>query len=81
MASLLQIRDTIALHGIVEARQLSLQLMTPLRLINAMLEQLIMMGKIERIEKYNPYLTRICKRCTESSNCERVLYRLRKYPL
>lgn len=79
MASLLQVRDAIALNGIAEARQLSLQLTIPLRLVEAMLEQLMMMGKIERIKQNTPCLTGSCKTCPESSKCDRVIYRLRAY--
>jgi len=81
MASLLQVRDAIALNGMAEARQLSLQLTIPLRLVEAMLEKLMMMGKIERIKRNNRFLTGNCKSCPESSKCDRVVYRLRKSPL
>ena len=53
MASLLQLRDAIALCGSTGANQLSQQLATPLPLVEAMLERLTAMGKIERIEQDN----------------------------
>ena len=40
MAGLLQIRDALALHGNVQALQLSRQLAAPLPLVQAMLEQI-----------------------------------------
>lgn len=45
MASLLQLRDAIALNGSAEASQLSRQLAIPLPLVNAMLEKLPPWGR------------------------------------
>ncbi|MEY4475491.1 MAG: ferrous iron transport protein [Pseudomonadota bacterium] len=81
MASLLQLRDAIALSGSVRASQLSQQLATPLPLIEAMLEKLTAMGKIERIEQDNSgCLTGSCRRCPEgSSQCNTVIYQLKNH--
>ncbi|AWK13955.1 FeoC-like transcriptional regulator [Candidatus Fukatsuia symbiotica] len=77
MASLLQVRDAIALNGIAEAHQLSRQLATPLRLVEAMLERLSIMGKIERIEQNDrSCLCGGCKRCPEGQRHHRMMYQL-----
>ncbi|CQJ51048.1 ferrous iron-sensisng transcriptional regulator FeoC [Yersinia intermedia] len=81
MASLLQLRDAIALCGSTGANQLSQQLATPLPLVEAMLERLTAMGKIERIEQDNRgCLTGSCKRCPEGSNhCNIVIYQIKNH--
>ncbi|AHG19992.1 ferrous iron transporter C [Chania multitudinisentens RB-25] len=79
MASLLQIRDALALQGSVQAPQLSRQLATPLPLVNAMLERLTDMGKVERIEQDNSEcLTGHCKSCPGGQDCRTVVYRLKR---
>ena len=45
MASLIQVRDLLALQGRMEAKQLSLSLHTPQPMIDAMLERLEAMGE------------------------------------
>jgi len=70
MAGLLQIRDALALHGSVQALQLSRQLAAPLPLVQAMLERLVAMGKVERIEQDNSAcLSGSCKSCPEGKAC------------
>ncbi|AAM87454.1 ferrous iron transporter C [Yersinia pestis] len=80
MASLLQLRDAIALNGSAEASQLSRQLAIPLPLVNAMLEKLTAMGKIERIElDHSGCLTGSCKSCPEGhQHCNTVIYQLKE---
>ncbi|MEE4407981.1 MULTISPECIES: FeoC-like transcriptional regulator [unclassified Serratia (in: enterobacteria)] len=79
MAGLLQIRDALALHGSVQAQQLSRQLTTPLPLVLAMLERLTAMGKVERIEQDNSAcLSGSCKSCPEGKGCGTVVYRLKR---
>lgn len=78
MASLLQIRDALALRGSAQARQLSDQLATPLPLVEAMLERLTALGKVERIEQNNSdCLSGSCKNCPEGAGCNTVVYRLK----
>lgn len=79
MASLVQLRDAIALSGNTDAKQLSHQLALPLPLVEAMLEKLTVMGKIERIEQDNSgCLSGNCKRCPEGKNqCNTVIYHLK----
>ena len=49
MASLMEVRDMLALQGRMEAKQLSARLQTPQPLIDAMLERMEAMGKVFRI--------------------------------
>lgn len=79
MASLLQLRDAIALSGSADAHQLSHQLNMPLPLVEAMLEKLAAMGKIERVEQDNGgCLSGSCQRCPEGQNlCSTVIYQLK----
>ncbi|OMQ21077.1 MULTISPECIES: FeoC-like transcriptional regulator [Serratia] len=78
MASLLQLRDALALRGSAQAQQLSYQLATPLPLVEAMLERLTAMGKVERIEQDNSEcLSGSCKNCPEGVGCSTVVYRLK----
>lgn len=51
MASLIQVRDLLALRGRMEAAQISQALNTPQPMINAMLQQLESMGKAVRIQE------------------------------
>ena len=51
MASLIQVRDLLALRGRMEATQMSQTLNTPQPMINAMLQQLESMGKAVRIQE------------------------------
>lgn len=78
MASLLQIRDAIAQLGSAEAQQLSQQLATPLPLVEAMLQQLTIMGKIEPVLVEENCSSGACKSCPEGQKCQPVLYRLRE---
>lgn len=78
MASLLQLRDALALQGGAQAPQLSCQLAMPLPLVEAMLERLTAMGKVERIEQDNSEcLNGSCKSCPEGQGCSTVIYRLK----
>ncbi|AJJ10934.1 ferrous iron transport protein C [Yersinia rohdei] len=78
MASLLQLRDAIALNGSADAHQLSHQFAMPLPLVEAMLEKLTAMGKLERIEQDNRgCLTGSCKQCPEGqAQCNTVIYHI-----
>ena len=51
MASLMEVRDMLALQGRMEAKQLSARLRTPQPLIDAMLERMEAMGKVVRISE------------------------------
>ncbi|WP_025119250.1 MULTISPECIES: FeoC-like transcriptional regulator [unclassified Serratia (in: enterobacteria)] len=78
MASLLQLRDALALQGGAQAQQLSHQLATPLPLVEAMLERLTALGKVERLElDSSECLSGSCKSCPEGLACKTVIYRLK----
>lgn len=78
MASMIQVRDLLALQGRMEARQLSLSLHTPQPMIDAMLERLEAMGKAFRVqEDKDDCLSGSCKSCPEGKACLRVWWVLR----
>lgn len=78
MASMIEVRDLLALQGRMEAKQLSLRLHTPQALIDAMLQRLEAMGKAIRIqEDANGCLSGSCKRCPEGKACLREWWALR----
>ncbi|HCM1914831.1 TPA: [Fe-S]-dependent transcriptional repressor FeoC [Salmonella enterica subsp. salamae serovar 28:r:e,n,z15] len=78
MASLIQVRDLLALRGRMEATQISHTLHAPQPMINAMLNQLEIMGKAVRIpEEPDGYLSGSCKSCPEGKTCLREWWALR----
>lgn len=78
MASLIEIRDMLALQGRMEALQLSAQLHTPQALIDAMLSRLEAMGKVVKIqEEADGCLSGSCKSCPEGKACLREWWALR----
>ncbi|MFP1592325.1 [Fe-S]-dependent transcriptional repressor FeoC [Escherichia coli] len=77
MASLIQVRDLLALRGL-EAAQISQTLNTPQPMINAMLQQLESMGKAVRIqEEPDGCLLAVVKSCPEGKACLREWWALR----
>lgn len=78
MATLIDVRDALALQGRLEASQLSAQLNTPLPMITAMLLRLEAMGKAVKLtEEDNGCLSGSCKACPESQGCSREVWSLR----
>ncbi len=78
MASLIEIRDTLALQGRMQASQLSAQLHTPQALVDAMLSRLEAMGKVVKIqEDAEGCLSGSCKSCPEGKACLREWWALR----
>ncbi|HDE1118121.1 TPA: [Fe-S]-dependent transcriptional repressor FeoC [Klebsiella pneumoniae] len=79
MASLMEVRDMLALQGRMEAKQLSARLQTPQPLIDAMLERMEAMGKVVRIsETSEGCLSGSCKSCPEGkAACRQVWWALR----
>ena len=78
MASLMEVRDMLALQGRMEAKQLSARLQTPQPLIDAMLERMEAMGKVVRIsETSEGCLSGSCKSCPEGKACLREWWSLR----
>lgn len=76
MISLIAVRDAIALNGRADARLLSHQLNTPETLIQAMMEKLTAMGKIEAVD-VSSCLSSSCKQCPESQSCDTKVYQIR----
>lgn len=76
MTSLIAVRDNIALVGITDARHLSQQLQTPQPLVQAMLDRLVAMRKVEAVEPDNSCLSGGCKSCADGQKCITVSYRL-----
>jgi len=76
MATLIEVRDSLALAGRADARQLSLQLNTPQPLVQAMLERLVAMRKAEAIDADDSCLSGGCKSCAEGNKCLTVSYQL-----
>ncbi|EKT4323038.1 TPA: [Fe-S]-dependent transcriptional repressor FeoC [Klebsiella pneumoniae] len=79
MASLMEVRDMLALQGRMEAKQLSTRLQTPQPLIDAMLERMEAMGKVVRIsETSEGCLSGSCKSCPEGkAACRQEWWALR----
>ena len=77
MASLIEVRNVLALQGRLDAAQISQQLATPLPLVNAMLGRLEAMGKAMRIkEDPGDCLSGSCKSCPEGKKCIREVWTL-----
>jgi len=78
MASLIQVRDLLALRGRMEAAQIGQTLRTPQPMVDAMLKQLESMGKAIRIqEEPGGCLSGSCKSCPEGKACLREWWCLR----
>ncbi|MEF3098293.1 ferrous iron transport protein C [Raoultella ornithinolytica] len=70
MASLIEVRDMLALQGRMEAAQLSARLHAPQPLIDAMLGRLEAMGKVQRVaQDPEGCLSGSCKSCPEGKAC------------
>ncbi|PHM74106.1 FeoC-like transcriptional regulator [Xenorhabdus kozodoii] len=75
MMNLLKIRDAVALNGRTDARALSHQFSAPLPMVEAMLRQLVMMGKLEEVD-ISSCLSGGCKQCPETQKCDTKAYQL-----
>jgi len=69
MNPLLQIRDSLALLGASDARNLSQRLDLPVPLVQAMLERLVIMHKAEKLPDKEPTLAGSCRHCPEGKKC------------
>ncbi|UJD87505.1 ferrous iron transporter C [Rahnella aquatilis] len=76
MTSLIQVRDTLALAGRADARQLSHQLNAPQPLVQAMLERLVAMHKAKVIEADDNCLSGSCQSCADGKKCLTISYTL-----
>lgn len=78
MASMIDVRDLLALQGRMEAKQIGLRLHTPQALVDAMLHRLEAMGKAVRIqEERENCFSGSCKSCPEGKACLREWWALR----
>ena len=78
MASLIEVRDMLALQGRMEAKQISARLRAPQPLIDAMLGRLEAMGKaVKTTEDADGCLSGSCKSCPEGKACLRDWWSLR----
>lgn len=78
MATLIDVRDLLALQGQLEARRISELLAMPLPRVSAMLERLEAMGKIIRLhQEADGCLSGSCKGCPEGKACLRERWTLR----
>lgn len=78
MASLIEVRDMLALQGRMEAKQISARLRAPQPLIDAMLGRLEAMGKaVKTTEDADGCLSGSCKSCPEGKACLREGWSLR----
>ncbi len=70
MATLMQVRDLLALRGRMEARQISETLGAPQPLVTAMLERLEAMGRAVRVpDEADGCLSGSCRSCPEGQRC------------
>ncbi|WP_208950294.1 FeoC-like transcriptional regulator [Rahnella sp. ChDrAdgB13] len=76
MTTLIEVRDSLALAGRADARQLSQLLNAPRPLVQAMLERLVAMRKAEAIEADDSCLSGSCKSCADGKKCLTVSYML-----
>ena len=78
MASLIEVRDMLALQGRMEAKQISARLRAPQPLIDAMLGRLEAMGKaVKTTEDADGCLSGSGKSCPEGKACLREWWSLR----
>lgn len=77
MASMIELRNMLALQGRMEARQLSQMLHTPQPMIDAMLLRLEAMGKARRVnDNTQACLNGSCKNCPEGKACAQEVWML-----
>lgn len=76
MISLLQVRDMVALYGRMDAYQISQKFSASLPMIEAMLDKLTAMGKLEQIDQLSCLTGDSCKLCTEIKKCNLKIYQV-----
>ncbi len=77
MASLIEVRDILALQGRMEAKQLSVRLNTPQPLIDAMLGRLQAMGKAVKVTEDADGCLSAAVKAAEGKACLREWWSLR----
>lgn len=76
MISLLQVRDAVALYGRTDAYQISQKFSASLPMIEAMLDKLAAMGKLEQIDQSSCLTGHSCKQCPEIKKCNLKIYQV-----
>ncbi|WP_032115820.1 FeoC-like transcriptional regulator [Candidatus Arsenophonus nilaparvatae] len=76
MISLLQVRDMVALYGRTDAYQISQKFSASLPMIEAMLDKLAAMGKLEQIDQSSCLTGHSCKQCLEIKKCNLKIYQV-----
>ncbi|MGP1928801.1 MAG: FeoC-like transcriptional regulator [Arsenophonus sp. NC-WZS1-MAG3] len=79
MISLLQIRDMVALYGRMDAYQISQKFSASLPIIEAMLDKLADMGKLEQIYQSSCLSDYSCKQCSEIKKCNLKIYQVTSF--
>ncbi|ELX8380156.1 FeoC-like transcriptional regulator [Providencia vermicola] len=77
MVSLLQIRDLIALYGQADIDLLCKHSHAPQPMVQAMLEKLVAMGKLEKVDVSACLTSTSCKGCPESTACSHPIYKIK----
>ncbi|MOA14295.1 Ferrous iron transport protein C [compost metagenome] len=75
MIGIMEVRDVLAQAGALDVDQLSHRLRTPKALLEAMLERLVQLGKVERAEPVASACGS-CKGCAQARGCSAPVYRL-----
>ncbi|AFJ45354.1 [Fe-S]-dependent transcriptional repressor FeoC [Shimwellia blattae] len=77
MATLIEVRDLLALRGRLEAGQISQLLNTPRPMVDAMLDRLAAMGKATTVtDDLSGCLHGSCKECPDGKKCQPVWWTL-----
>lgn len=77
MASLIEVRNLLALRGRLEAGQISSLLNTPRPMVDAMLQRLAAMGKATTVTgDADNCLRGSCKNCPDGKKCQPVWWTL-----
>lgn len=77
MATLIDVRDLLALQGRLEASRVSELLAAPLPLVNAMLARLEAMGRAKQVtEELTGCLTGNCRGCAQGKACQKTFWTL-----
>lgn len=76
MISLFQVRDMVALYGRTDAYQISQKFSASLPMIEAMLDKLAAMGKLEQIDQSSCLTGHSCKQCPEIKKCNLKIYQV-----
>lgn len=76
MISLLEIIDIVSLYGRIDAYQISQKFSVSLPMVEAMLETLTAMGKLEQIDQLSCLGCRSCSQCPQIKKCNLKIYQV-----